>query len=71
MTEPNNKSDRDKLARRLAAFPNWHAIETAMAELGYLPALRRVRVCDHSLGATIEGLGRRVYWVAKGAGHVS
>jgi hypothetical protein len=71
MTEPNNKSNRNKLAQRLASFPDWHALETALAEAGYLPVLRRDRVRNRSLGATIEGLGRPVYWVPNRAGHAN
>jgi hypothetical protein len=71
MSQDNKKSERDKLTRRVTAFPNWHALEAAMAETGYFPTLRHDRIHDRSLGAIIEGLGRRVFWIGKGASYAS
>ncbi len=63
MSERSNRTDRDKLTRKVTAFPDWHALEAAISQTGYVPTLRRDQTHSAALGAIIEGLGRRVFWI--------
>jgi hypothetical protein len=71
MNQRSNQTDRDKLTRRVTAFPDWQALEAAMHQTGYVPTLRRDQKQPAALGAIIEGLGRRVFWIGRGASHAA